>query len=139
MKKTIATFLCMLGNAPAIAQEGRFVTFKTLQDKWGRTEHQVDRGTIKQEGAYKAFWTRVWMPKDKHPVAISAGRQLFIWSQKFAVDCAGQRLTAQFIDSTDPREQKRKASVQTARWTRLDKNPALNRVVCGGKLCGPRH
>lgn len=133
MKKTIATFLCMLGNAPAIAQEGRFVTFKTLQDKWGRTEHQVDRGTIKQEGAYKAFWTRVWMPKDKHPVAISAGRQLFIWSQKFAVDCANRRFAARFIDSTNPGESKKNANLQTVRWTGLDQNPAVNRAVCGGK------
>jgi hypothetical protein len=105
-----------------------------VQDnKWGRTEHQVDRGTIKQEGAYQTFWTQVWIPKNKEPLAISAGGQLFIWSQKFAVDCAGHRFTAEFIDSTDAREQKRKASVQTARWTGLDKNPALNRVVCGGK------
>jgi hypothetical protein len=133
MKKTIALFVCALSTAPAIAQEGRFVTFKTVQDKWGKTEHQVDRNTIKQEGAYKTFWSRIWKPKDKQPVAISSGGQLFIWSRKFAVDCANRRFAGQFIDSTDIDETKRKANLQTVRWTGLDKNPAVNRAVCEGR------
>lgn len=131
MTRTAAIILCALCAAPALGQESRHVTFRTVQDVFGRTEHQVDRGTIKQEGAYKVFWSRIW--KDKQPVAISSGGQLYIWSQKFAVDCANRRFTARFIDSTNPGESKKKTNFQTVRWTGLDKNPAVARAVCGGK------
>ncbi len=131
MTRTAAIILCALCAAPALAQESRYATFRTVQDAFGRTEHQVDRGTIKQEGAYKTFWSRVW--KDKQPVAISSGGQLYIWSQKFAVDCANRRFAARFIDSTNPGESKKNANLQTVRWTGLDQNPAVNRAVCGGK------
>ena len=132
MKKTLA-LLCALCALPASAQESRYVTFKTVNDRWGKTEHQVDRNTIKQEGAYKTFWTRIWKPADQQPVALSSAGRLYMWSQKFAVDCANRRYAARFIDSTDAGEEKKKANLQTVRWTALDKNPAVNRAVCGGK------
>ena len=132
MTKAKAVFLCMLVTAPALAQESRYVTFRTVQDEFGRTEHQVDRGTIRQEGPYRTFWSRIWKPRDKQPVAISSAGQLYIWSQKFAVDCAGGRFTSRFIDSTDPRQAKKKADLKTVRWTGMDKNPAVSRAVCGG-------
>jgi len=131
--KAKAVLFCMLYAAPAFAQENRYVTFKAVQDEFGRTEHQVDRATIKQEGPYRTFWSRIWKPRDKQPVAISSAGQLYIWSQKFAVDCAGGRFTSRFIDSTAPRDAKKKADLKTVRWTGLDKNPAVNRAVCGGK------
>jgi len=131
MTRTAAIILCALCAAPAFAREGRYVTFRTVQDAFGKTEHQVDRGTIKQEGPYKTFWSRVW--KDQQPVAISSGGQLYVWSQKFAVDCAGRRFAARFIDSTYPGESKKTANLQTVRWTGLDQNPAVARAVCGGK------
>ena len=131
MNKTITIVLCILCAAPAFAQESRYVTFRTVQDAFGRTEHQVDRSTIKQEGPYKTFWSRIW--KDKQPVAFSVNERLYIWSQKFAVDCTAHRLASRFIDSTDPREAKKKADLKAVRWTGLDKNPAVNRAVCGDK------
>lgn len=131
MMRAAAIILCALCAAPALAQESRYVTFRTVQDAFGKTEHQVDRGTIKQEGAYKVFWSRVW--KDKQPVAISSGGQLYIWSQKFAVDCTNRRFAARFIDSTNPGESKKNTNLQTVRWTGLDQSPAVNRAVCGAK------
>ncbi len=128
-----AIILCTLCAVPALAQESRYVTFRTVQDEFGRTEHQVDRSTIKQEGPYKTFWSHIWKPKDKQPVAVNSGGQLYIWSQKFAVDCANRRFAARFIDSTSPGESKKKANLQTVSWTALDKNPAMGRAVCGGK------
>jgi len=127
-----ALAIVALTATSAAAQDARYVTFRTVQDEFGRTEHQVDRGTITQEGQYKVFWSRIWKPKDKQPVAISSAGQLFIWSQKFAVDCAGGRFTSRFIDSTAPREAMKKADLKTVRWIGLDKNPAVSRAVCGG-------
>jgi hypothetical protein len=132
VNKTIA-ILCALCALPAVAQESRYVTFKTVNDKWGTTEHQVDRHTIKQEGAYQTFWSRVWKPADRQPVALSSSGRLYMWSQKFAVDCVHHRFAGQFIDSTDTGETRKKADLQTVRWTGLKKNPAVNRAVCGGK------
>lgn len=133
MTRTKAVVLCMLCAAPAAAQESHYVTFRTVQDEFGRTEHQVDRGTIRQEGPYRIFWSRIWKPRDKQPVAISSAGKLYIWSQKFAVDCAGSRFTSRFIDSTAPRKAKKRADLKTVRWTGLEKNPAVRRAVCGGK------
>ncbi len=131
MTRTAALILCALCAAPALAQESRYVTFRTVLDAFGKTEHQVDRRTIKQEGPYKTFWSRVW--KDQQPVAISSGGQLYIWSQKFVVDCANRRFAGRFIDSTNPGESKKTANLQTVRWTGLDKNLSMARAVCGGK------
>ncbi len=131
MHRHATIILAVLTATPVLAQDSRYVTFRTVQDAFGRTEHQVDRGTIKQEGPYKTFWSRIW--KDKQPVAISSAGQLYIWSQKFTVDCTGRRFSSRFIDSTDPREAKKKADLKTVRWTALDKTPAVNHAVCGGK------
>jgi len=108
----------------------RSITARNIHE-FGRTEHQVDRRTIKQEGAYKIFWSRIW--KDKQPVAISSNGRLFIWSQKFAVDCAQHRMTARFIDSTAPTDRKRNADLRTVKWTGLEKNPAVDKAVCSLK------
>lgn len=126
-----AIILAVLAVTPALAQDSRYVTFKTVRDEFGRTEHQIDRGTIKQEGLYKVFWSRI--SKNKEPVAISSGGQLYIWSQKFAVDCAQHRITARFIDSTAPHERKRNADLKTVKWNGLEKNPTAEKAVCGGK------
>jgi hypothetical protein len=71
-----ALAIVALTATSAAAQDARYVTFRTVQDEFGRTEHQVDRGTITQEGQYKVFWSRIWKPKDKQPVAISSAGQL---------------------------------------------------------------
>lgn len=131
MKLQLLIFLCGVCALPAAAQNNRWVTFKTVRDNWGKTEHQIDRTTIRQEGPYRTFWTRVWLPGSKQPLAVSAYQQLYMVSQKFAVDCTQRRFASHFIDSTDPKERKRNADLRTVRWDALDKNPVVDRTVCG--------
>lgn len=131
MKLPVFVVLSAFCVLPATAQDTRWVTFKTLRDNWGKTEHQIDRTTIRQEGRYRIFWTRVWLPSAKQPLAISSNQQLYVVSQKFAVDCVHHRFAARFIDSTDPVERRRKADLKTVTWDGLDKNPAVEKTVCG--------
>lgn len=130
MKLPLLMIFSVLCTLPAAAQDSRWTTFKTVRDNWGKVEHQIDRATIQQEGPYRIFWTRVWLPAKKQPLAISSSQQLYIVSQKFAVDCTQHRFTSQFIDSTDPKERKRNADLRTVRWDGLDKNPVIARAVC---------
>lgn len=118
---------------PAAAQDSRWVTFTTIRDKWGMTEHQIDRATIKQEGPYRIFWTRLWLPASKQPLAVSSNGVLYIAAQKFAVDCARRRFASRYIDSTVPRERLKAVSLQTAAWNSLDKHPVIDRAICGMK------
>lgn len=133
MKLPFIMAFCALYALPVAAQDNRWVTFKTVRDNWGKTEHQIDRTTIRQEGPYRTFWTRLWLPRSKQPLAISADQQLYIVSQKFAVDCAGHRFASRFVDSTDPKERKNNADLRTVAWTGLDKNPVIDRAVCGSR------
>ena len=130
MKLPLLMIFSALCTLPAVAQDSRWTTFKTLRDNWGKVEHQIDRTTIRQEGPYRIFWTRLWLPASKQPLAISSGEQLYFVSQKFAVDCTQHRFASQFIDSTDPKERKRNADLRTVRWDGLDKNPVIDRAVC---------
>ena len=129
MRKYTAAILAALATTPAIAQGSRYVTFKTVRDEFGKTEHQINRDTIRQEGPYRIFWSRIW--KDKQPVAISSGGQLYIWSQKFAVDCAQRRFAPRFIDSTAPRETKKQMDMKTMRWNSVKQSTTIVRTVCG--------
>lgn len=106
MRRITLVFLCGLCVLPAMAQDSRWITFKTIRDNWGKTEHQIDRTTIRQEGPYRIFWTRLWLPGSRQPLAISSHQQLYIVSQKFAVDCVRRRFATRYIDSTDPVQEK---------------------------------
>ena len=130
MKLPLLITFSALCTLPAAAQDNRWITFKTLRDNWGKVEHQIDRTTIRQEGPYRIFWTRLWLPSSKQPLAIGSGEQLYFVSQKFAVDCTQRRFASQFIDSTDPKERKRNADLRTVAWAGLDKNPVIDRAVC---------
>jgi hypothetical protein len=130
---SIAIFTDASALANRDSENGQWITFKNSHNSYGQIEHQIDRRSIKQEGAYKTFWTRLWIAQQKQPLAFSINEQLFFWSQKFAVDCKGRRFGSQFIDSNQPRETKIRATVQNARWESLDKVPAVGRTVCGGK------
>lgn len=133
MKSPILMILSAICVLPAAAQDNRWVTFKTVRDNWGRTEHQIDRTTIRQEGPYRVFWTRIWLPASKQPLAISSSQQLYVISQKFAVDCARHRFVTRFIDSTDPRERSKTVNLQTVTWEGLDKHPIVDKTVCGNR------
>ena len=133
MKLPLLIFLAGLCALPAAAQESRWVTFKTIRDKWGKTEHQIDRDTIRREGPYRTFWTRAWLPEPKQPLSFSNNQQLYLISQKFAVDCAQRRFASHYIDSTVPTERLKNASLKPLTWETLDKHPAVGKTVCGMK------
>jgi hypothetical protein len=133
MKLPLLMVLAGLCALPAAAQDNRWVTFKTIRDKWGKAEHQIDRTTIRQEGPYRVFWTRVWLPARKQQLSFSNNYQLYMISQKFAVDCVHRRFANHYIDSTVPMERKRNADLRAVRWTGLDKNPIVDRAVCGNR------
>lgn len=138
MRKATALVLgafCL--GAPAFAgpqdENGRWVTFKLGHNSQGPIEHQIDRRSIRQEGAYKTFWTRLWLTRQHQPLVFTHNEQIVFWSQKFAVDCKGRRFGSHFVDSNNPGEIKVRAVVQTLRWQGLDKVPAVGRAVCGDK------
>lgn len=132
MKLSLIVALSVLCALPAAAQDNHWVTFKTIRDKWGKTEHQIDRTTIRQEGPYRTFWTRAWLPARKQPLFSSSDQQLIMVSQKYAVDCAHRRFASHYIDSSVPKERQKNADLKTVKWTGLEKNPAVDRTVCGG-------
>ena len=133
MKLPLLIFLAGLCALPAAAQESRWVTFKTIRDKWGKAELQIDPTTIRQEGPYRVFWTRAWLSARKQPLFFSNNQQLILISQKFAVDCVHRRFASHYIDSTVPNERKKNADLKTVKWTGLKKNRAVARTVCGVK------
>jgi hypothetical protein len=114
----------------AAADEPRWVTFRTVHNNWGEVQHQIDRQTIRQEGGIRTFWTRMWRAQKKEPLVVTFDEQLVFWSQKFAVDCPGQRFGRDFVDTNFPSERKRKASLSTLRWVSLEKFPQVARTVC---------
>jgi hypothetical protein len=126
---TAVVFFLWLSGAVA-AQESRWVTFKTSHNEWGATEHQIDRNSIRQEGAYKIFWTRVWLDRKQQAMVFNRNEALVFLSQKFAVDCAGHRFGSRFIDSNEPAQMKRKAMIETMHWEALETVPVVGRVVC---------
>ena len=75
MKLPLLMILSAVCVLPAAAQDNRWVTFKTVRDNWGKAEHQIDRTTIRQEGPYRVFWTRIWLPASKQPLAVSSSQQ----------------------------------------------------------------
>jgi hypothetical protein len=138
MRKAIALVLgslCLGASAFAGPQDenGRWVTFKSGHNSQGSIEHQIDRRSIRQEGAYRTFWTRLWLTQQRQPLVFTQNEQIGFWSQKFAVGCKGRRFGGHFIDSNNPGDIKVKAAVQTLRWQSLEKVPAVGRAVCGDK------
>jgi hypothetical protein len=122
----------LLGSAAA-AQDNRWVTFQTGRNEWGRIEHQLDRESIRQEGPYKIFWTRIWSDNRKQPMAFTYHERLSFTSQKFAVDCAQHRFGARFIDSNNPAERKQSAKLESMRWRKLEAVPAVRHAVCNDR------
>jgi hypothetical protein len=125
--------LCFCFGGAHAMEAGPWVTFKTGHGDLGKLEHQIDGSSIKQEGRFKSFWTRVWVVREKQPLAFSVNEQLYVWSQKFLVDCGGKRFGASFVDTNLPKEEKRRATEKTTRWESLDKFPAVAKTVCAAK------
>jgi hypothetical protein len=118
-------------SAWALGDDTRWVTFKTdPMPGYGPVLHQIDRVSVRQEGPYKTFSTRVWVVKEKQPLAFGIHEQLFFLSRKYAVDCAQRRFGSRFIDSNNPKDIK--TSLQAMKWQSLDKVPAVGGAVCGG-------
>jgi hypothetical protein len=137
MKYAIATALgCLCFSISALArdaEQGRWTTFKTTHNSQGQIEHQIDRDSIRLEGPYKTFWTRMWITGAKQPLVFSANEQIFFWSQMFAVDCPHRRFGSHYLDSNEPHEIKARMTVQTMSWESLDKVPVVSRVICGDR------
>ena len=133
MKKIIVLGLCLCANVAAAADDTRWITFKNGRNSQGPVLHQIDRDTIHMEGPYRSFWTRVWLVNDRQPLAFTRDEQIEFLSQKFVVDCAQHRFGDQFVDSNFPSERSRKISLAKMRWKAIEKFPAVNQAVCGGK------
>jgi hypothetical protein len=119
----------MLAFSPCLqGAEARWVTFKTGSDAGRALQHQIDRETIRQEGPYSTFQTRVWMVKDKQPLALSINEAIVFWSQKYAIDCKARRFSGDFIASNNPRDATKIRTVTTARWVPLTQ--AMEKTVC---------
>jgi hypothetical protein len=120
-----ALFLC----ATAAQGDDRWVTYKTVHDiNYGAVQHQIDRDSIRQEGAYRTFSMREWIVGKRQPMTYTINDRLFFVSRKFAVDCVHRRFGDPFIDSQDVRE--KATRVDRLHWTALDKLPAMARAVC---------
>ena len=122
--------LAMAVPAQAQDDKGGWVTFKTRHNSRSKIEHQINLRTIRQEGRYKSFWTRLWIVREKQALVFSFNEQLFFASQKFLVDCPGARFGADYVDSVSPKKEKY-ATAQTMHWVSLDKYPAVAQSVCG--------
>ena len=122
--------------APAADDPNNWVTFKTGDSAFGPTQHQVNRKSIRQEGSYRTFWTRIWIVPLQQGLVHSdvVEERLTRWSQKFAVDCAHHKWGPQFIDSTDPSDRIESASVETMHWVSLDETPVIAKVVCAAPV-----
>jgi hypothetical protein len=136
MKAIVTTGLVLLWLVNgAAAQDGRWTTFKTAHNDWGRIDHQIDAQSIQQQGQYRTFWTRVWIEDKRQPMMITINEALFALSQQYAVDCTTRRFGSRFIDSNNPAD--RKTRLAAMRWEPLDKSPALERIVCGTNAATP--
>lgn len=127
----LSLFLLSIVARAGTAEDPRWVTFKTGHNSWGTIQHQIDRRTIRPEGNYRTFWTRMWRVEARTELVASYYGMLIFWSQKFAVDCPGRRFGRDFIDSNLPSERKRKVSLPAMHWDSLDKHPQVERAVCG--------
>ncbi len=133
IRKLIAVALCLIASGvQAQSSKDEWITFKTSMGSRGKIEHQIERRTIKPEGPYKSFWTRLWRPAEKQAVVFSAHEQLFFAAEKYLVDCPGHRFGTDHVDSVSPKKEKY-ANAQTMHWTSLDKFPAVTKYVCGEK------
>jgi hypothetical protein len=128
MRWLVAMLLCI---GVARADEPRWVTFKTFRNDWGLIQQQIDRQSIRPEGSYRTFRTRMWRTEKKEQLVASYYGALIFWSQKFAVDCAGRRWGRDIFDTNLPSERKRKVSLEKMRWQPLEKNPVVGKTVCG--------
>ena len=120
-------WLCLVGAAAA--EEKGWVTFKTAHNSWGRIDYQIDMQSVRPEGPYRTFWSRIWIAQKQQPMMITINEALFALSRKYAVDCAQRRFGGRFIDSNDPSDFKRRANLESMRWEALA--PALERAACG--------
>ena len=125
-----AGLFCFCWANSAGAQEGRWVTFKTGRNDWGRIEHQIDLESIQTEGAYKVFQARIWIVDKHQPTFFTLNEALFPLSRKYPVDCGQHRFGSRFVDSNNPADAKRKANLKTMRWEALDQVPVLDRLIC---------
>jgi hypothetical protein len=134
MKIRVAAVAFCLVASGVQAQNSKdgWVTFKTSRNSSGKIEHQIELRTIKQEGAYRSFWTRLWVPAEKQAMVFSFNEQMFFASQKYLVDCPGRRFGTDTVDSVSPKKEKY-ATVPTMHWASLDKFPAVAKSVCGEK------
>jgi hypothetical protein len=132
MKKAVAAILCFCAGGAQAMKADRWVTFKTATvSGYGRVEHQIDRTSIKQEGPYKTFTTRIWLPAERQQLTFSRYEQIFFEWQKFAVDCTRGQFGSRLIDSNNPKAVKTR--LDAMRWVKLDKMPAVAGTVCGKK------
>ena len=125
--------LCLIAPG-ALAQPVKdgWVTFKISLGSRGKVEHQIELRTIKQDGPYRSFWTRLWVPAEKQALVFSANEQLFFAAEKYLVDCPGRRFGTDTVDSVSPKKEKY-ALPQTIHWASLEKFPAVAKNVCGEK------
>jgi len=126
-------WLCLVQGVAA--QDGRWTTFKTAHNDWGRIEHQIDAQSIQQQGQYRTFWTRVWIENKRQPMMITINEALFALTRQYAVDCTAHRFGSHFIDSNNPAD--RKTRLAAMRWEPLNKSPAVERIVCGANAAIP--
>jgi hypothetical protein len=119
----------ILAFSPAAwSAEARWVTFKTGHNAGRALEHQIDRQTIRQEGPYRIFWSRIWLVKDKQPFALSVNEAIIFWSQKYAVDCKARLFSGDFIDSNNSHDAKQIKTAATAKWVPLTQQ--MEKTVC---------
>lgn len=131
MQRLMAALLSATLSQSASADE-RWVTFKSQRNDWGLIHHQIDRRTIRHEGpSLWTFWTRLWRVEKKEPLVASYYGALIFQSEKYAVDCTGQKFGPHFIDSNLPSDRKHRADPARMRWRDLDQYPAVGTTVCG--------
>ena len=123
----------LAGHAIAKDDPDRWVTFRTGHNSYGPIKYQLDRESVRRQGPYLTFQTRIWADNIRQPVTITINEALFFWSQTFAVDCAHRKFGTRFIDSNLPSEVRQKTTLQSMHWEDLDKVPAVGRAVCGDR------
>jgi len=133
MARILPGLLSLSLCTPALGMDGQWPTFKTNHNSQGLIEHQIDTRSVRQEGPYRIFWSRMWVTRDRQPLVFSRNEHLYFWSRKFAVDCVNRRFASQFIDSNNPDDIKHKADLRTMRWDSMENLPVVGRVVCGYK------
>ena len=106
----------------------RWVTFKTGHNKDGVIQHQIDRDTIRQDGPYRMFWTRVWEVGKRQPLIFTVNEKMFFLSQNFVVDCKGGRFGALPLESN--RYSDRVITPQQTTWVPLAQVPVVEKSVC---------